>query len=184
MANYGIQFKDKNGNNYYPCPFPIGAVYISVNNINPKSYFGGTWERVSGGFLYGRTDDSWMNERGNGNGTWTNEAGSGTTYNHSLTEWQLPQHRHYFSACSAQNLYTDASNANSWNNVNIYAQELDGSGRPVHNGTTVRLCWEQGGAQSAYWTGITGKGEGHSHNLPNHAHNIPYFACYLWKRIA
>lgn len=165
MANYGIQFKDKNGNNYYPCPFPIGFVYISVNNINPRTYFGGTWERVSGGFLYGRTDDSWMSERGNGSGCWTNEDGGGTTYEHTLTQEQIPAHMHY-------GLY-DESNAQryqSWGTGSTHTGYINGMGTNIWNGQ--------------FHTGSAGGGKGHSHNLANHAHNIPYFACYLWKRTA
>lgn len=165
MANYGIQFKDKNGNNVYPCPFPIGAVYISVNNINPKTYFGGTWERVSGGFLYGRTDDSWMSERGNGSGCWTNEDGGGTTYEHTLTIDQIPSHYHF-------GIY----------GANGSAKRMAGWGETsTHTGTLYEhglTAWED------LQTGYAGGGKGHSHNLANHGHNIPYFACYLWKRIA
>jgi len=29
--------------------YPIGSVYISVNNTNPSTLFGGTWERIADG---------------------------------------------------------------------------------------------------------------------------------------
>lgn len=32
--------------------FPIGYVYLSVNNTNPGTIFGGKWEQISGYYLY------------------------------------------------------------------------------------------------------------------------------------
>ena len=38
----------------YPCPyFPIGSIYLTVENINPSTYFGGTWTQITGKFLMG-----------------------------------------------------------------------------------------------------------------------------------
>lgn len=34
------------------------------------------------------------------------------------------------------------------------------------------------------WVKCSGGGKGHSHTLNNHTHDIPYFACYIWKRTA
>ena len=33
--------------------YPVGAVYISVNNTSPASLFGGTWKSIGGRFLLG-----------------------------------------------------------------------------------------------------------------------------------
>ena len=63
--------------------FPIGYVYLSVNNINPGTIFGGTWEQISGYYLYAGTG-----------GTKTNYTGIGTQ-GHALTKAQLPNYTLY-----------------------------------------------------------------------------------------
>lgn len=32
--------------------YPIGSVYMSVNNTNPSNLFGGSWEQITGYYLY------------------------------------------------------------------------------------------------------------------------------------
>lgn len=60
MSNYAIQLKDKNGNKLYPSPYwPIGSIYLSVNNIDPGTIFGGVWKKIANGrVLMGADDDS------------------------------------------------------------------------------------------------------------------------------
>ena len=33
--------------------YPIGSIYLSLNDINPNKMFGGTWERIKGKTLVG-----------------------------------------------------------------------------------------------------------------------------------
>lgn len=62
--------------------FPIGYVYLSVNNTNPGTIFGGTWQQISGYYLYAGTG-----------GTKTSYTGIGTR-SHTLTIEQIPSHNH------------------------------------------------------------------------------------------
>lgn len=39
------------GKTIFDMVYPIGAIYLSVNNTNPKDLFGGTWEQIQI-FLY------------------------------------------------------------------------------------------------------------------------------------
>lgn len=57
MASKGVRFKDSNGNTVYPCPYyPVGSIYLSVNNVNPSQFFGGTWVQLKDRFLLGAGD--------------------------------------------------------------------------------------------------------------------------------
>lgn len=61
--------------------YPVGAIYLSVNDVDPSSLFGGTWERIGGRFLLGA--DS------------TYAAGStGGEAAHQLTTSEMPSHNH------------------------------------------------------------------------------------------
>ena len=61
--------------------YPVGAIYLSVTEVDPSTLFGGTWERIGGSFLLGA--DS------------TYAAGStGGEAAHTLTVDEMPKHNH------------------------------------------------------------------------------------------
>ena len=61
--------------------YPVGSIYMSVNNSNPATLFGGTWEEIQGKFLLGRST--------------AHAAGStGGEETHTLTSDEMPAHTH------------------------------------------------------------------------------------------
>lgn len=61
--------------------YPVGAIYMSVTEVDPSSLFGGTWERIGGRFLLGADN--------------TYTAGStGGEAAHTLTVDEMPKHNH------------------------------------------------------------------------------------------
>lgn len=61
--------------------YPVGSVYISINNTNPQNLFGGTWEQIKDRFLL-----ACGNTYSNGS--------TGGEATHLLTENEMPSHNH------------------------------------------------------------------------------------------
>ena len=53
--------------------YPIGSLYMSMNETDPKDLFGGTWERIKDRFIYA-----------NGDATASGTLGGSTAHNHGL----------------------------------------------------------------------------------------------------
>ncbi len=58
--------------------YPVGSIYISVNNTNPSSLFGGTWAQLSDRFLLG-AGPTYSNGSTGGSATHTHTLGAGYT---------------------------------------------------------------------------------------------------------
>lgn len=62
--------------------YPIGSIYMSVNNVNPNVLYGGEWEAIKDTFLLSAGD--------------TFSAGdTGGEIEHALTVDEMPAHQHY-----------------------------------------------------------------------------------------
>ena len=61
--------------------YPIGSIYLSVNDTNPSTFIGGTWERIKDRFLLAAGDSY--------------AAGStGGEASHKLSVNEIPSHAH------------------------------------------------------------------------------------------
>lgn len=64
---------------------PVGSFFASTENTDPKTLFGGTWERIKGRFIWGIDDDE--------------KAGTtGGEKTHTLTWYEMPDHYHYYNS--------------------------------------------------------------------------------------
>lgn len=90
--------------------YPVGAIYLSVTEVDPSALFGGTWERIGGRFLLGA--DS------------TYAAGStGGEAAHTLTVDEMPRHNHEIDNLNAS--------GNSTPFMTVQAQDKKGYGGNV-----------------------------------------------------
>ena len=113
--------------------YPVGSIYMSVNNTNPSTFFGGTWEawgagRVPVGVDTNDTDFATVEKTG----------GEKT---HTLTESEMPKHSHglptFYSNPEKENitLADTAFNADkaSDGNVSNGGQVISAGGGQAHN---------------------------------------------------
>ena len=78
----GIIFRNHQNEKIYPCPYyPIGSIFLAVNNLNPSTFFGGTWEQIKDRFLLCA-----------GNSYTAGSTGGEAT--HKLTVSEMPSHNH------------------------------------------------------------------------------------------
>lgn len=146
--------------------YPVGSIYLSINNTNPSTLFGGTWELFSPGrVLMGATSGSTAGTTG-GSETATIAAHSHTTQSHALTIAELPGHQHELLNYN-ENGYTTSTFTN--------------------NSTP---GYDKIGFTGNVMTTFTGSNQPHSHGDTGSAGATtvsvvqPYITCYMWKRTA
>ena len=103
--------------------FPIGYVYISVNNTNPGTIFGGTWEQIKDTFLLACGDK------------YANGATGGES-EVKLTVDQMPRHNHAIEMTSSGVGYqierVPFGNQSVWGNSNLPIKPTGGD-KPHNN---------------------------------------------------
>lgn len=137
--------------------YPIGSIYMSVNNVSPASFLGGTWEQIKDRFLLAAGSSYSAGSTG-GAATVTT---AGTVNGHTLTVNEMPSHSH-------TNYYAGGSGV-SW------GYNYSSSGGTISSATAA-----SGGI------GNTGGGQAHSHTFTGSSINNmpPYLTVYIWKRIS
>lgn len=141
--------------------YPVGAVYISVNDIDPSTLFGGTWERIS--------DGKFLRASGSSNATGSTGGSNSHTHstgNHTLTINEMPSHSHEQAGVT----YIYATEGTYRSKV-----QSDNSGRQNINNNV----------NNKSRTLNTGGGQAHNHGNTESSNNIPeYIAVSMWKRTA
>lgn len=145
--------------------YPVGSIYMSVNNTNPSVLFGGTWEQLKDKFLLASGD------------TYTagNTGGEAT---HKLTTNEMPSHTH------TQNIHnhTPSSAGRNWvpktqsTTRSRFLSSSSGNKYTLATDSMDDWEWAETGSTTAT-NQNTGKGQPHN-NMP------PYLAVYMWKRTA
>ena len=104
--------------------YPVGFIYMSVNNTSPATLFGGTWTQLKDRFLLGAGD------------TYSNGATGGEA-SHTLTVNEMPSHDHSITT-TYQTTGTPSASSTSVQGTNNYlaaysATQARGGGQAHNN---------------------------------------------------
>lgn len=138
--------------------YPVGSIYMSMNQVDPGTLFGGTWERVQDRFLLA-SGSSYI-------------AGStGGSANSVVVSHSHEQKDHSHGFANGDKVWTTASGSTEpGNQISGTAKYYAATDKKDYNWRT-RTTSEKPVINS---TGESGVGK----NMP------PYLAVYVWKRIA
>lgn len=169
-ADSATNIKNKAGNNVplasalLDMVYPVGSIYMSVNNVSPQSFLGGTW--VAWGA--GRVPVSVAN----GDSDFGTADKTGGEKTHKLTTQEMPSHIHTAnSKAGSARRSTPGSNdgvmfvSNGAIEATQYFQ-MDTQGTPYGNFLSLYVTINKSGGDEPH------------NNLQ------PYITCYMWKRTA
>ena len=134
--------------------YPVGSIYMSVNNVSPASFLGGTWQAIEQGRMLMAAGSSW-------------QAGTtgGAAY-HTLTVAEMPAHDHSATETAAGGHTHEASTGSAGAHAHSGSALEDGAhahnastgsaGAHAHSGST-------NNAGNHYHTGTTNGAGSHSH---------------------
>ena len=145
--------------------YPIGSIYISANNINPTSIFGGVWEQIKDVFLLSDGD---VYVGGNIGGSAMH---AHTTAGHTLTVAEMPSHTH--TPNSHKHSVDAHFSSASGGTYDAYFYNSSANLKQVTRYTEYTTATNQN----------TGGGGIHSHGDTGSASSLPpYLVVYMWKR--
>lgn len=146
-----------NGKTLLNLIYPIGSLYMSVNNVSPQSFIGGTWERIQDRFLLAAGS--------------TYSAGStGGSATHTLTANEMPKHEgHMYDNFNDTGWVDRGGDANSY-----YLNSTGAAGYGKYENRPYKVV----SGNEMVMQGYTRGGGAAHNNMP------PYLTVYVWKRTA
>lgn len=190
--------------------YPVGSIYMSVNNVNPSTFFGGTWiewgaGKVPVGVDTNDSDFDTVEDSGGSKSESYTPQGSNAEVTLTGAQSGMPAHGHSFTQPTV-NGGSCTITSSGGHSHQIKAEKIGASG-------SARAIVSGSGAFT--YSAISGDGS-HTHTVPNHTHSVsggavsdasaknatsphnhaftgteanishlqPYITCYMWKRTA
>lgn len=193
-----LSWYDKNGKlqNILDFVYPVGSIYMTMNSQNPSALFGGEWVAWGEGRVpvgAGTGVDS------NGVSKTFGPAVTGGEYNHTLSNAEMPIHRHPGTLLTygetlletSEPKYTEANTEMVSRNNDIYSKIGKMHEDYLKNPENINAFVPAG---SNFRAGNTGNAKDVSYSIEGvingdggdqpHNNIQPYITCYMWKRTA
>ena len=143
--------------------YPIGSIYMSMNDVSPAAFLGGTWERIQDRFLLSA-------------GSSYAVGSTGGEASHTLSVAETPAHTHTRGTMNITG-GIERFNGGPGGTSGSGAFSVTIAAVAASSGSSNRYCSMSFNAANS-WTGATSSVGG------NAAHNNmpPYLTVYMWKR--
>ena len=149
--------------------YPVGALYLSLKNTDPGTLFGGTWMKLTDGFLFASgsiydhiSGTSLVNDE------YGNLQGGAITASAAVP---LPAHTHTGT--------TSTNGAHTHTYGSWYPRRAsDGSKWPTADNAGDYTTSSNGDHNHTFTTDTAGSGDG------SHQHRVPYRQIHMWVRTA
>ena len=143
-----------NGKTLIDLIYPIGSIYMSVNNVSPQAFFGGTWEQIQNRFLLAA-------------GSSYAAGSTGGEATHKLTMDEMPAHQGHMYDNFDSSGYVDRGG-----DTNSYYVNSSASGYATYENRPYKVV----SGNEFVMQGYTRGGSVAHNNMP------PYLTVYMWKR--
>lgn len=182
--------------------YPVGSIYMSANNVNPGTVFGGTWQQIQGKFLLGASSGHAAGSTG-GSETVTLSASQLPAHTHSVSghthsvpdhTHTIPAHTHTATASTAgvhshnirrtMNAASGSARYAFEGSANVFKPTLD-AGAHTHTITVASKAAFNTTSSGACTTGSGGSGNTGSTGSGSAVGIMPPFlTVYMWQRTA
>ena len=184
--------------------YPVGSIYMSVNNVDPGTLFGGTWDQIEDTFLLAAGTNHAAGSTGGSEDavvpyhrhSVSITSGAGSAHSHgkgtlagSTTNNMQAGASHYMTSATAVSSLRGTINSSSTSSYNYVRVANDG----VNTGRGTPTI---PAGQSVTVSGTTGSESSHTHSVSGNtgyagtsgnatgANMPPFLAVYVWKRTA
>lgn len=165
--------------------YPVGSLFETTSNDfntveKVQNWFGGTWEQISGHYLYASTD----NPGTTGGSFETDASGDGTTGSTTLTIEQMPSHGHNVSVESSGAHTHDVKGGASTGGSSAGLESYGSNYKTFR--TISGAAYSNGAHKHDVTQNDVGGGQGHAHTLDSHTHHFepPRYNMYCFRRIS